>query len=472
MIRKPYAVPIPYQDPLTLYAGYKAAYGVGRHAVILHSARHRPEGRYSFIGLSPWRLISVQNGCISDSQVSTPICDVNPWDYVERAVFSHVQETDPSLPPFQGGACGYFGYEMQHHLEKIRRPEGVSGVPDLWIGFYDTVISFDHDLQKAWVVTCGNLRGQDSEADDQRRAHDFADCLIALAAQQSAVSASQMPTFPQIHSYLPRDEYEKKVEQILEYIRAGDVYQVNLSRVLEGEWMVNTSQLLEASFSLYRQLCAQNPAPFSAYIEGEDFAVVSCSPERFLRVQDGVAETKPIKGTCPRSNDPVEDNRLRAELQACPKNHAENLMIVDLLRNDLSKVCSDVRVPALMAVESYATVHHLVSTVTGHLKKGETALSALRACFPGGSITGAPKCRAMEIISELEERERGVYCGAIGYIGFDGTMDTNIVIRTVAMTKERVRIQVGGGIVADSSPASEFEETVTKAKALVTALSS
>ena len=250
-----------------------------------------------------------------------------------------------------------------------------------------------------------------------------------------------------------------------EYIAAGDIYQVNLSQRLSAPFTADP-------FALYQRLAHENPAPFAAYFHTPDAAIVSCSPERFLQVRGREVETRPIKGTRPRGATPEEDARLAAELLASEKDRAENVMIVDLERNDLGRACEfgSVHVPELFAVEQYATVFHLVSTVRGRLRPEVTALDCLRASFPGGSITGAPKVRSMEIIEELEPTRRGVYTGAIGYLCFSGDMDTNIVIRTVVVKDGTAHFQVGGGIVADSDPEAEYQETMDKGVALARAL--
>jgi para-aminobenzoate synthetase component 1 len=260
-------------------------------------------------------------------------------------------------------------------------------------------------------------------------------------------------------------DYVRAVARAKEYIAAGDIYQVNLSQRLHAP-------LASTPFDLYRRLASTNPAPFAAYFETPDAAVVSCSPERFLQVRSGLVETRPIKGTRPRGSTPTEDRRMAAELLASEKDRAENVMIVDLERNDLGRVCEfgSVHVPELFALESYATVHHLVSTVRGRLRPGTTALDCLRSSFPGGSITGAPKVRSMEIIEDLEPTRRGVYTGAIGYLCFSGDMDVNIVIRTLVVKDGIAYFQVGGGIVADSDPEGEYQETIDKGQALARAL--
>jgi para-aminobenzoate synthetase component 1 len=274
-----------------------------------------------------------------------------------------------------------------------------------------------------------------------------------------------LPGFPGVTSSFDRTGYEAAVERVVEYIRAGDCYQVNLSQRL-------LAPLREHPLDLYSRLRALNPAPFAGYFDLGEFQVLSASPERFLRVENGEVETRPIKGTRPRGRTPEEDAALAAELAASPKDRAENVMIVDLLRNDLGRVCEfgSVRVPRVCEVETFRYVHHLVSEVRGKLRPACGPLDLLWAAFPGGSVTGAPKVRAMEIIAELEPTARGPYCGSVGFIGFDGTMDTNILIRTFTAGRGWVQFPVGGGIVADSDPRREYEETLHKAAGLLRAL--
>ena len=275
-----------------------------------------------------------------------------------------------------------------------------------------------------------------------------------------------LPGFPGVTSNFSRADYEAAVRRVVEYIHAGDCFQVNLSQRL-------LAPLREHPLELYGRLRELNPAPFAAYFDLGDFQILSASPERFLRVHpDGEVETRPIKGTRPRGKTPAEDAALVRDLANSPKDRAENVMIVDLLRNDIGKVCEygSVRVPRVCEVETFRFVHHLVSEVRGKLKPGLGSLDLLAAAFPGGSVTGAPKVRAMEIIAELEPTARGPYCGCLGWVGFDGAMDTNILIRTFTAGRGWVQFPVGGGIVADSDPAREYEETLHKAAGLLRAL--
>jgi len=357
-------------------------------------------------------------------------------------------EPVPGLPPFQWGVAGFLGYEYGRRLERLPEPRGDDlHLPDGWFGAYDWVVAWDHLTGGAWVIAADHAAA---------RAREIAARITGAPAAPPASGVDRAPPF---RSGFTRGAYLAAVDRVREYILAGDIFQANLSQRFEAPWSGDP-------WEFYRMLTHVNPAPFSAYFRGEDFAVASASPERFLQVEaDGRVETRPIKGTRPRGATPAEDTRLANELLASEKDRAENVMIVDLLRNDLSKVCrpGTVEVPALCALESHPTVHHLVSVVTGQLETGRTAIDLLRAAFPGGSITGAPKVRAMEVLTALEPVARGVYCGSIGWLSVTGAMDTSIAIRTVTLKDGRACFHAGGGIVADSDPAQEYQETLDKA---------
>ena len=399
-------------------------------------------------------------------------------------------------PPLIAGAMGYFGYDLGRFVERI--PEQTTDdvpVADCHLGFYGSVVTIDHVEDRVWVSAIGapetdpktakrlaerrvgewmeRVEGGKSGArvEHGTPALDYARAIEACPTDggrrqaPAQHAAGDGPPVLQVASNFTHRDYVRAVARAKEYIAAGDIYQVNLSQRLHAP-------LATTPFDLYCRLTDTNPAPFAAYFETPDCAVVSCSPERFLQVRGGEVETRPIKGTRPRGATPEEDRGLAAELLASEKDRAENVMIVDLERNDLGRVCEfgSVHVPELFALESYATVHHLVSTVRGRLRPGTTALDCLRASFPGGSITGAPKVRSMEIIEEMEPTRRGVYTGAIGYLCFSGDMDVNIVIRTVVVKNGIAYFQVGGGIVADSDPEGEYQETIDKGQALARAL--
>jgi para-aminobenzoate synthetase component 1 len=387
----------------------------------------------------------------------------------------------PDLPPFQGGAIGYLAYDFGRRLERLPPPRGGEApVPDVWLGLYDWVLAWDHAAARAWIVSTGLPETGTRAARRARARRD--QVLIALARPAPTLSAGlasgrrahriAAPPYPvselgpDVGSVVSRSTYLDAVARVRRYILAGDVFQVNLSQRL-------AAPLAGDALAFHARLRRANPAPFAAYLEPGDWAIASASPERFLWVAwDGAVETRPIKGTRPRGRDPSADDALAAELLASAKDRAENVMIVDLLRNDLSRVCrpGTVDVPELCVLERYATVQHLVSTVTGRLAPGRDALDMLAAAFPGGSISGAPKVRAMEIIAELEPVARGVYCGAIGYWSVTGAMDTSLAIRTCVVRDGWAHFGVGGGIVADSDPDREYGESLDKARGIVTAL--
>jgi para-aminobenzoate synthetase component 1 len=421
-------------------------------------------GRFSYLAADPFHLLTSKDGRITcDGRTFTG----DPFAALQRLVRAYPLEVRPDLPPFQGGAIGYLGYDLCHHLERLPYP-GTDDMafPDLALGFYDVVVAFDHASHRTFLLSSGHPETTPHARMARQRAR-------LEQFQRLLEGASALPDDPPRPAEVPvlsnftRPAYEAAVARVVEYILAGDIFQANISQRFRAELPEGVDAL-----SLYRRLHRRNPAPFAALFDYGDLAIVSASPERFLSLHGGLVETRPIKGTRPRGTTPEEDARLATELLASEKDRAENVMIVDLLRNDLSRVCRDhsVLTPEICVLESYATVHHLVSTVTGRLQPDVDSVDLLRATFPGGSITGAPKFRAMEIIAELEPTRRGPYCGAIGWLGFDGSMDTSITIRTYCLKGRTVTFHAGGGVTADSDPAAEYEETLAKARALVAAL--
>lgn len=355
--------------------------------------------------------------------------------------------------PFCGGALGYFSYDLGRKIEIL--PEIAKKdieMPDMAIGIYDWAVIVDHHVRRAWLASYCHF--------EQTR-----EVWAELHELFSSVSAENQKGFQiksDVESNMSKEDYAKAFDRIKNYILEGDCYQVNLAQRFSAEFEGD-------SWSAYLKLRQFNPAPYSAYINISSGQVLSSSPERFLLVTGNQVETKPIKGTKPRSNFAYEDKALAVSLLESKKDRAENLMIVDLLRNDISKSCESgsVSVPKLFSLETYATVHHLVSTISGRLSKDKHALDLLRDCFPGGSITGAPKHRSMEIIEELEPHRRSVYCGSIAYIGFDGNMDSNICIRTLVQYENKLYFHAGGGIVWDSNVDSEYKECFDKAAAML-----
>jgi para-aminobenzoate synthetase component 1 len=447
------------------------------HVLFLDSALTHPSlGRYSFITADPFEWIWSRGREVSRND-QRALRD--PFAVLAERLARFRSEPLPGLPPFQGGAAGLFGYDLCHHLERLPRPgTDEFQVPDLAVGLYDWVVAFDHAQERAWLISTGfpehDPHGRRRRA--AQRLRQIKDLLtrksISRGAAKNGATLSASPRlrvpvsqFPGLYSNFDRGGYLRAASRAVEYIHAGDCFQVNLAQRL-------LCPATQPPTAIYQRLRERNPAPFAGYFDLGEFVIASASPERFVRVENGEVETRPIKGTRPRGTTPEEDRRRVAELTASAKDRAENIMIVDLLRNDLGRVCryGSVRVPAVCRVETYRYVHHLVSEVRGRLREGLTPVDLLRAAFPGGSVTGAPKIRAMQIIAELEPTARGPYCGSLGYLGFDGAADTNILIRTFTIGRGWVQFPVGGGIVADSVPEQEYEETWHKAEGLLRAL--
>jgi len=377
--------------------------------------------------------------------------DNDPFYLVRSALGEQVSTIEGV--PFAGGAMGYWSYDLarrMHALPGVVKDD--QHMPDMAIGIYDWALVLDHHQKTARLVS------------HQRFAETSE--LLPQILQRLQSSPPPLSDIFRVHgkisSNFTPDSYAAAFAKVQHYLQAGDCYQVNLAQRFSA---TATGDALGA----YLTLRSLSPAPYSAFLNLPQGQILCASPERFLRVQNVLVETKPIKGTRPRSSDAQQDIRLADELRTHPKDRAENLMIVDLLRSDLGKSCApgSVRVPRLFEVESFVNVHHLVSTIEGKLAEGNDALQVLRDCFPGGSVTGAPKKRAMQIIEQLEPHRRGIYCGAIGYAGFDGNMDTNIVIRSLIYAQGVIRCWAGGGIVADSDVAAEYQETLDKASAML-----
>jgi para-aminobenzoate synthetase component 1 len=406
--------------------------------------------RHAYLCARPFRRIEASDGTVTIDGM--PVAG-DPFSVLdaELARWRIVAEAAPV--PFAGGAVGVLGYGLGRVLERLpaRHPD-MPGVPDMSVGFYDVVVGFDLHAGRCWLMSSGfPEQGPGRIA----RAAARADAVQELLEAVRTVPGGWTGTV-RWQLELDRRGYEQMVSRVLDHIRAGDVFQANVAMRALAPRPDGASAAM-----LYQRLRATSPAPFGAFVACGSFALLSASPERFVRLDAaGAIETRPIKGTSPRSKDPAADRALREALELSGKDRAENLMIVDLMRNDIGRVAvlGSVAVPLLCGVESFASVHHLVSAVTAQLRPGLGPVDLLRATFPGGSVTGAPKVRAMEIIDAVEAAARGPYCGAVAWIGFDGAMDSSIVIRSVVATPDWLVAQAGGGIVADSDPAAEYDE--------------
>ena len=445
---------LPEKDPLP----WAAALCPLPYTLFLDSAdRDHPTGRYSFIAFMPFETIESKNGRMTVTNKENQLSFIgDPFRILQQrlSAWDKGRAAPQDLPPFTGGAAGCFGYDLARHIERLPASAAEDkAMPEMMVGLYDQILAFDHKRDKAWFLT---------RAADEKQARARLHHVRTLLSKSAPVRTG--PFAADFTPDLSRAEYERRVARAVEYIHAGDIFQANLSQRFRAELGSGFD-----SFAHYLHLRAVNPAPFASYMNFGAIRLSSASPERFLSVRDRQVETRPIKGTRARRADPGGDVSAVMELKGSAKDRAENAMIVDLLRNDLSRVCEDhsIDVPVLCGVESFARIHHLVSVVKGTLSADRTPVDLLRACFPGGSITGAPKVRAMEIIEELEDARRGPYCGALGYIGFDGAMDTGIAIRTLVYNGDAVSFSVGGGIVAESDPAAEYEETLVKAEGLL-----
>jgi para-aminobenzoate synthetase component I len=426
--------------------------------VFLDSAmRHERFGRYSYLACRPYATIEAN--------------DDDAWPdiaaRISQALSQHRLRHLPELPPFQGGLCGYVAYEAGRLIEPhVRAQTPPPDIPSLLLNAYDCVVAFDHLAQRSWIVSTGfpEVDPARRHARAEARTEEMMACLCGPAPASGGTSR-----IGGWRSNFDRAAYQAAVTRTIEYILAGDIFQANIAQRFSSEIPAGFD-----AFDFYRVLRERNPATFAAWLDFGEVKIASSSPERLVCYDGIAAEARPIKGTRRRHPDPNEDSALRQELLASRKDRAENVMIVDLLRNDLSRVCDpgSVDVPVLCGLESYANVHHLVSAITGRLSSGKSAADLLAAVFPGGSITGAPKLRAMEIIGEIERVPRNVYCGSIGFLSFSGHLDFNIAIRTVEFHGGMASFSAGGGITAKSEPRAEYEESRIKAERIFEAFGS
>lgn len=467
---------VPFTDPASLLPALSSQ----PYLAYLDSAARSPAlGRYSFLAFSPFALFRVSGG--TAYWHDTPLGDP-PFIALNKKLQDHaLQSAGVGLPPFQGGALGYLSYEAGRLLEALPRTSREDeALDEMCLPFYDLVLAVDHFAsqtgqegapnERAYVFSSGwNIQESERARHAKERLDWFCDQLSAASKTGPAPLSNPTPPSPILgwRSDVSRTAFEHSIAKTRDYIRQGDIFQANITQRFSAPMPEDPAS---TPLAYYGAMRAHNAAPFAAYLAFPDHVIASSSPERFITLDaSGNVETRPIKGTAPRDLCNPEQDKAHAErLLNSEKDRAENIMITDLMRNDLSRVCEpgSIKVPDLCALESYARVHHLVSTVKGKLKAPNGAVALLSASFPGGSITGAPKIRAMEIISEQEDLPRGAYCGCIGYLGFDGTMDTNIAIRTVTFKDGMAHFNVGGGITILSDPAEEYEECLHKASAL------
>lgn len=412
-------------------------------------------GQYDILVARPIATL-VTNGSITNIQDRKPIISKENPFFLLNQLLERYPAQDVGVP-FSGGAMGYFSYDLGRRLERIDDKNTPENIPEMMVGIYDWAVVVDHRKKTAMLISHGF-----SEKTKQGWS-----ALVRLFDAPNALEETTFKVTSETQCNFSEKGYHTAFDRIKNYIQSGDCYQVNLAQRF-------SAQVCGDSWLAYKKLREISPAPFMAYMQlplkqNDSFQVLSNSPERFVQVIGDHVETRPIKGTMPRAKDIEQDLANAQTLRNSRKDQAENLMIVDLLRNDIGKSCEtgSVKVEKLFQLQSFANVHHLVSTVTAKLKQNTTVIDLLKGCFPGGSITGAPKIRAMEIIEELEPNRRGVYCGAIGYIGFDGKLDTNIAIRTAVINNEELSYYAGGGIVADSDGSKEYLETLDKASTMI-----
>ncbi len=438
----------------------------GKYSFLLESASGSVKtGRYSFVGTDPFLVFQSKGRRIEIiKEGKKTVIEDSPLKKLRELINKYRTDIIEGLPLFTGGAIGIMSYDFVHHFERLPRTTiDDLGLPDAHFIFVDTVIAFDHYANRAWVVTNPSIRNEDY-GDALLRLEEI---IKKLSSPSSILPVLQERKKPiEIRYEMKKGEYESIVLRAKEYIAAGDIFQANLSQRLSAEiggidpW------------SLYKILRNINPSPFASFLEFDDYHIVSSSPERLLRVEGNFVETRPIAGTRPRGKDTAGDMEMRTELLLNEKERAEHIMLIDLERNDLGRACDygSIEVDELMVTEDYSHVIHIVSNIKGRLAEGKDCFDVIRAAFPGGTITGVPKVRCMEIIDELEPVSRGPYTGSIGYISFSGDMDLNIVIRTFVIKDGIAYVQAGAGIVADSDPEREYFETLYKAEALIRTL--
>lgn len=443
----------------------------GKYSYLLESVEGGERiGRYSFLGSNPEKVFMAKGGTITieeNGKSRSFSCSSDPLDELSKIMAAYTPVRIDGLPRFCGGAVGYMAYDAVRYFERIPdKNKDDLGLPDLYFIFTDTILIFDHVRHTIKIVSNAHVTETPERSYEEavRKIERIAACIKnPLPARQ--MELSQVAGEVSVKSNVTRQQYESMVSRAKEYIQAGDIIQVVPSQRLETE-------IHSSPFTIYRALRSLNPSPYMYYLQFGDTYLVGSSPEIHVRCDEGLVEVRPIAGTRPRGKDEAEDLALERELLADPKERAEHIMLVDLGRNDIGRVCEygSVTPKELMTVERYSHVMHIVSDVRGRLRKGKNAFDVMRVSFPAGTVSGAPKIRAMEIIDELEDRRRGPYAGAVGYFSFTGNLDSCITIRTILIKGNIAYIQAGGGVVADSVPEREYEETLNKARGMLKAI--
>ncbi len=465
---------IPFENPCSVYRKLRS-----KNSFLFESVKG-PENtaRYSFIGIEPYLIFKVKKGTVEiEFEGRKTVSSRNPLQRLRELVEIYRHKAVAELPPFQGGAAGMLGYDFAHYLERL--PDNAVddlNIPDAHFFMIDELIAFDHLKEKCWIIVCpgvretflgySEIRGRKEE--HLKKAKNVLETITSRIQFEETTEDDGKDSRVNIDIVYEtgKNGYMEMVRKAKEYIAAGDIFQANLSLRV-------SARIGDADpWKVYTTLRKINPSPFSSFMDFGDYQVVSSSPERLVRVRGEVVDTRPIAGTRPRGKNVNEDDVMRSELLLNEKERAEHIMLIDLERNDLGRVSDygTVKVDELMVTEDYSHVMHIVSNVRGMLAQGKDCFSVIRAAFPGGTITGVPKVRCMEIIEEIEPTKRGPYTGSLGYIGFNGNMDLNIIIRTFLIKEGRAYIQAGAGIVADSDPEREYYECMKKAEALIRTL--
>ena len=466
---------IPYVEPYLFYERLCASRQL-HLSILLESVRGPYKiARYSFIAFEPYLLLNAKDGevCItSPAGGKSCLSFRSPLDRLSELLSAYPQNAVPELPPFQGGAIGLLSYDFVRYLEDIpRNAVDDLDIPDIHFMMADRIVAFDHFEKKAWIIISPGARQtglgyvDTADIDWNSAYYEAAEVVRSVGSLEvhSAVTGPQIRRTPLLRYEMNKASYMEMVSKAKEYIASGDIFQANLSQRISA--FVDDA----GPWDIYKVLRHINPSPFAAFADFGSYSIISSSPERLVAVKDRIIETRPIAGTRPRGQSVDEDAFMRAELLLNEKERAEHIMLIDLERNDIGRVAEfgSIRVDELMITEDYSHVMHIVSNIKGILKNGKTCFDVIRAAFPGGTITGVPKVRCMEIIDELEPVARGPYTGSLGYVGFSGSMDLNIIIRSFVLKDKYAYVQAGAGIVADSDPEREYYETLKKAEALI-----